>query len=88
MNRFEPPGTHTLYQTRERHTFLGVGKVFAAWVQERIEQYGFIENQDYLLTVSKTGIRRNVTQKDYHITLDMAKELAMVERNDNGRSAR
>lgn len=73
---------------RELHAFLEVGKVFAAWISERIEQYGFAEDVDYVVTVSKTGIRSNVLQKDYHISLDMAKELAMVERNDKGREAR
>ncbi|EGJ11958.1 hypothetical protein G7087_03755 [Rubrivivax benzoatilyticus] len=73
---------------RALHAFLEVGKVFAAWVQERIQQYGFTEGQDYVVTVSKTGIRSNVIQKDYHLTLDTAKELAMVERNAKGREAR
>lgn len=73
---------------RELHAFLEVGKVFAAWIQERIQQYKFIENQDYVMTVSKTGIRQNVIQKDYHLTIDMAKELSMVERNEKGREAR
>lgn len=73
---------------RELHAFLDVGKVFAAWISERIEKYGFAEDVDYVVTVSKTGIRSNVLQKDYHLSLDMAKELAMVERNDKGREAR
>ena len=59
-----------------------VGKVFAAWIQERIAQYGFVEHHVYVMTVSKTGIRQNVIQKDYYLSLDMAKELAMVENND------
>lgn len=42
------------------------GKVFVAWIVERIQQYGFFENQDYILTVSKTGKRLNVSQKDYY----------------------
>lgn len=78
---------------RELHAFLGVGKVFAAWIQERIQQYGFLENQDYVIgfpnlenqKVGRGGDRRS---KDYHLSLDMAKELAMVERNDKGRQAR
>lgn len=73
---------------RELHEFLGVGKVFAAWIQDRIQQYEFVDGVDYVVTVSKTGIRKNVTQKDYFITLDMAKELSMVERNAKGKQAR
>ena len=34
---------------RELHKFLEVGKVFGAWINERIEQFGFIENQDYVV---------------------------------------
>lgn len=73
---------------RELHAYLGVGKVFAAWIQERIEKYGFEENRDFAVTVSKTGKRSNVTRKDYHLSLDMAKELSMVENNEQGRAAR
>lgn len=73
---------------RDLHSFLNVGKVFAAWITERIEKYGFVENQDYILTISKTGKRSNVTVKDYHLTLDTAKELAMVENNEQGRKVR
>lgn len=73
---------------RELHSFLEVGKVFAAWIQDRIQQYAFIEDVDYVITVSKTGIRKNVIQKDYFLSLDMAKELSMVERNQKGKEAR
>lgn len=73
---------------RELHSFLQVGRVFAAWITERVEKYGFVEGQDFVLTVSKTGIRSNVAQKDYHISIDMAKELAMVENNEQGRRVR
>ena len=75
-------GTIQTVNARDLHAFLEVGKVFAAWIQERIAQYGFVEHHDYVMTVSKTGIRQNVIQKDYYLSLDMAKELAMVENND------
>ncbi|EMT0828626.1 antA/AntB antirepressor family protein [Salmonella enterica] len=77
-----------LCDARELHSFLGVGKVFAAWITARIAEYEFVENQDYTLTFSKTGKRQNVLCKDYHLTLDTAKELAMVERNEKGRQIR
>lgn len=73
---------------RALHSFLQVGRVFAAWIAERIEKYGFEEARDFDVTVSKTGKRSNVNQKDYRLTLDMAKELAMVENNEQGRRAR
>lgn len=44
-------GARTIQTTsaRELHAFLDVGKVFAAWIQERIEQYGFTEGQDFVV---------------------------------------
>lgn len=77
---------------RELHQFLGNGDMFANWIKERICQYDFIENQDFALvsanTKIKTGRGGDRRSKDYHITLGMAKELAMVERNDQGKAAR
>ena len=74
---------------RELHAFLEVGKVFAAWIQERIEQFGFVENQDFIV-ISETGKnpKGGRPSKEYFLALDMAKELSMVERNDKGKQAR
>ena len=77
---------------RELHAFLGVGKDFSTWMNDRIQQYGFVENQDFICfpisgSKERSG-RGGSNRKDYHLTLDMAKELAMVERNDKGREAR
>lgn len=73
---------------RELHSFLEVGKDFTNWIKNRIEQYNFIENQDYILTFAKMGERNNVVKHEYFITIDMAKELSMVERNEKGQQAR
>ncbi len=78
---------------RELHAFLEVGKRFASWVSERIEQFDFVENQDFIVfdfpdsgnQVGHGGDRRS---KEYHLTLDMAKELSMVERTPKGKEAR
>ena len=74
---------------RELHAFLEVGKVFAAWIQERIEQFGFVENQDFIV-ISETGKnpKGGRPSKEYFLALDMAKELSMVERNAKGKQAR
>lgn len=73
---------------RSLHSFLEVGRDFANWIKQRISKYKFQENVDFVLTVAKTGVRSNVVQKDYSLSLDMAKELCMVENNDKGREAR
>ncbi len=76
---------------RDLHKFLNVGRRFATWIQERIEKYQFVENQDFILVSQngeikgKGGDRRSI---EYHLTLDTAKELAMVENNDEGRKVR
>ncbi|RQO68247.1 hypothetical protein DBR44_16365 [Aquitalea sp. FJL05] len=74
---------------RELHTFLGAGKMFAHWIKERIEQYGFIEKRDFEV-FAETGNNPlgGRPSKDFMISLAMAKELAMVERNDKGKQAR
>ncbi|MGP0902055.1 antA/AntB antirepressor family protein [Serratia sp. CY76391] len=77
-----------LCNARDLHKFLEVGRDFSNWIRERISEYGFIANLDYTEfspNSAKTGGRR---RKEYHLTLDTAKELAMVERNEKGRQVR
>lgn len=74
---------------RQLHDFLGVKKDFSTWIKDRIEQYQFIENQDFVSFPQNGGKPTGGRPaKDYALTIDMAKELAMVERNDKGRQAR
>jgi len=76
---------------RELHGFLEVGRDFPTWVKSRIEEYGFVEGVDYILCSPNLGSAMGSGGRnriDYFGTLDMAKELAMVERNDKGREAR
>ena len=70
---------------RELHAFLNSEQQYADWIKNRITQYGFIENQDYVIKITYTGRR---PRKEYFVTLDMAKELCMVENNDKGKEAR
>ena len=74
-----------LCNARELHTFLDIGKDYSTWIKDRINEYGFIQNEDYLVITERTNGR---PRKEYHITLDMGKELGMVERNERGRQIR
>jgi len=69
---------------RELHEFLEVGADFSHWIKRMIE-YGFTENEDYSTFVKKDGRQ---TLKEYAITLDMAKELSMIQRSEKGKQAR
>lgn len=93
--------TQLAVNARDLHKFLKVGRDFTTWIKGRIEQYLFIENVDFILIPQNGGIKNSAhqtggTQKrggdrrsiEYHLTLDMAKELAMVENNEEGRKVR
>lgn len=71
---------------RDLHDFLGSRKEFANWIRDRIEQYGFIEGVDFLPIQAKTSHGRPL--KEYHLSIEMAKEISMVERNLKGKEAR
>lgn len=74
---------------RELHAFLASKQSFATWIKARIDQYDFAEGVDFAIfngTVDKSA--RGRPTKDYAITLDMAKQLSMVERNEQGKKAR
>ena len=67
---------------RDLHAFLEVGRDFSSWIKDRIEKYEFVENQDFVCSpVLVSDSRGGQNRIDYHLALDMAKELAMVERN-------
>ncbi|HHF5474927.1 TPA: antA/AntB antirepressor family protein [Haemophilus influenzae] len=61
-----------LCNARELHTFLDIGKDYSTWIKNRINEYGFIQDEDYLVITERTNGR---PRKEYHITLDMGKEL-------------
>jgi len=70
---------------RELHVFLENGRKFSDWIKQRIYQYGFVDGQDFTIHKFVNG---KATQYDYHVTVDMAKELSMVENNEKGKQAR
>ena len=74
---------------RELHQFLESKRDFSNWIKDRIEKYGFVENQDYEVFakfVENPNGGRPLTE--YAISIDMAKELCMIENNERGKQAR
>lgn len=84
------------------HAYLQSARHFTDWMNDRLQKYGFEEGSDYELISEKPeikaqgGFSQNHEKpskggrpaKDYRISLDMAKELSMVENNARGREAR
>ena len=70
---------------RELHEFLEIKTHFKDWFP-RMCEYGFEEEKDFRSILSKSTGGRPST--DYEITLDMAKEIAMIQRNEKGKQAR
>lgn len=75
---------------RDLHAALQVGRDFSTWLAGRLEEYGFVEGEDFSPVLGKTqkGSKGGRPAIDYHLTLDMAKELAMIENNEIGRAVR
>ena len=79
---------------RELHRFLVSKQDFSTWIKKRIDDYGFIDGVDFckITTPQKNGAPKSTAygngKIEYFLTLSMAKELSMVERNDKGQQAR
>lgn len=82
-------GDNLLIDARLLHKKLKSKQEFASWIKARIKDYRFDEQKDYLINLSnridgKAGKKRI----DYLLSIDTAKELAMLERNEIGRAIR
>ena len=81
-----------LVSGRELHEFLEVGTKYTQWFDE-MTKYGFVENVDYStlneLSEKKEGsrfVKRTII--NHAMTLDMAKEISMIQRTEKGKQAR
>jgi len=87
---------------RELYKWLGVGRDFSTWIKDRIDKYDFVEDLDYFISIpqfgdGKIGLNKvkikdpktgKVVAKEYVLSVDMAKELAMVENSEIGKKVR
>ena len=78
----------TVY-ARDLHEFLEVKTQYTKWF-ERMCEYGFNENFDFMAISQKrlTAQGNETTYTDHQITIDMAKEICMLQRNERGKQAR
>lgn len=74
---------------RDLHTFLEVKEPYTQWFK-RMTEYGFIAGQDFSENSEKLPTSTNVGRPriDHIISLDMAKEISMIQRTDKGKQAR
>lgn len=73
---------------RELHKQLKTKTQFNHWIKRRIEEYAFAEDVDFTVVKNDQGDTGRFAPIDYIITIDMAKELCMVENNPQGRKIR
>ena len=73
---------------RELYAFLDIQTPFTMWA-ERMFEYGFSENIDYVsLSQKSEKPQGGRPQLDYALTIDCAKEISMIQRNEKGKQAR
>lgn len=73
---------------KELHNFLEINTRFNVWFPRMIA-YGFSENVDFARLSQKCDTLGGTQEMvDYQLTIDMAKELCMIQRNDKGKEAR
>lgn len=74
---------------RELHDFLESKRDFSNWIKDRIEKYGLVENEDYVVFANfGENPKGGRPQIEYALSVDAAKELSMVEGNEKGKQAR
>jgi anti-repressor protein len=78
---------------RALHEALSVGRDFSAWIKQRINECQAVENQDFCVVDASpnlaTGeLEYNNRRIEYAVTLDFAKHIAMLQRNDLGHRVR
>lgn len=72
---------------RELHEGLEINTKFATWF-ERMCEYGFSEGNEFFTKVGKTSEQGGRPSIDYQISIDMAKQICMIQRTEKGKQYR
>lgn len=74
---------------RDLHKALDSKKDFSSWIKARIEKLGLVESRDYgVFTQMGENLLGGRPAKEYIVTIDIAKHLAMIEMTDKGHQVR
>ena len=73
---------------RDLHAVLESKRQFADWIKARIDEVDAIENIDYIVFSQKNENGNNKSLIEYILSTDIAKEIAMLERNEIGKKVR
>ena len=78
-----------IFSGRELHDFLEIKTAYKDWFP-RMVTYGFVENVDFVATAQKRATAQGnmTTSIDHEMSIDMAKEISMIQRNERGKQAR
>ena len=69
---------------RELHEQLHIGTKFTTWF-ERMKEYGFTEGNEFFPKMGETSESGGRPSVDYDISVDMAKQICMIQRSEKGR---
>ena len=74
---------------RDLHAFLEIRAHYKDWFPRMVE-YGFTAGQDYVLKNERVlgANNREYEQSNHIVSLDMAKEISMIQRSEKGKQAR
>lgn len=72
---------------RELHEFLQIKTAYKDWFPRMVE-YGFVEGVDFCSKMSETSSKGGRPSVNHSMTIDMAKEISMIQRNERGKQAR
>lgn len=73
-----------IVSARELYKLLNIGTAFKDWFL-RMCEYGFEEGKDFCSKMSKTSQSSGRLAKDADISLDMAKQICMIQRTPEGK---
>jgi anti-repressor protein len=88
-------GEQPMVDARALHGALGVGRDFSNWIKDRLDFCDAVEGVGYEVGFGQLASEtteakdpRGHNRTDYRLTVPLAKEIAMLERNDTGKAVR